>query len=464
MASQGIFSMLSRRSFSLGLGSAAFAGLALSGCATAPRSAWQRVVGGYGPLVPDPAKLLDLPQGFSYRIISRLGERMDDGHAVPDRADGMGAFRLDGRRMALVRNHELQAKHRDTGPFRGGTGQGLAAFDKAADGQPLPGGTTTIVLDYRTGQIEAQYLSLVGTIRNCAGGPTPWGSWLTCEEDVSRAGSGQGQDHGWVFEVPAARRGLADPVPLKAMGRFNHEAAAVDPRTGIVYQTEDREDGLFYRFIPKAPGQLARGGRLQALAFADQGLPADSRNWGGITYPLGTSRKVRWVDMDRVESPADDLRVRGHAVGGVLFARGEGIHFGDGELFFCCTSGGAAKLSQIFRYRPSRLEGRAGETGAPGTLELFVESTHPSMLNFGDNLVVAPNGHLVICEDQYGLSPDNHLRGVTPQGALYDLGRLRENTELAGACFSPDGATMFVNVYQPTKTLAITGPWRAFRA
>jgi secreted PhoX family phosphatase len=396
--------MLSRRNFNLGLGSAAFAGLALSGCATTARGAGQRVVSGYGPLVPDPARLLDLPQGFSYRIISRLGERMDDGHVVPDRADGMGAFRLDGRTMALVRNHELQAKHGDTGPFRGGTGKGLPAFDKAGNGQPLPGGTTTIVLDYRTGQVEAQYLSLVGTIRNCAGGTTPWGSWLTCEEDVSRAGSALGQDHGWVFEVPAARRGLTDPVPLKAMGRFNHEAAAVDPRTGIVYQTEDREDGLFYRFIPDVVGQLARGGRLQALAFADSGLPSDSRNWGGITFPPGTSRRVRWVDMDQVESPADDLRARGHAKGGVLFARGEGIHWGDGELFFCCTSGGAAKLSQIFRYRPSRLEGQAREASAPGTVELFVESTEPSMLNFGDNLVVAPNGHLVICEDQYGLA------------------------------------------------------------
>jgi hypothetical protein len=147
-----------------------------------------------------------------------------------------------------------------------------------------------------------------------------------------------------------------------------------------------------------------------------------------------------------------------------MFARGEGIHFGDGELFFCCTSGGAAKLSQIFRYRPSRLEGQTLESGAAGTLELFVESTHPSMMNFGDNLVVAPNGHLVVCEDQYGLAPENHLRGVTPRGSLYDLGRLRENTELAGACFSPDGATMFVNVYSPTKTLAITGPWGAFRS
>lgn len=266
-----------------------------------------------------------------------------------------------------------------------------------------------------------------------------------------------------MFEVPAARRGLADPVPLTAMGRFNHEAAAVDPRTGIVYLTEDREDGLFYRFLPERPGALARGGRLQALAWRDRALGSDSRNWSGATLPLRQWRPVDWVDLDHVDAPDDDLRLRGHVRGAVRFARGEGIHCGDGELFFCCTNGGAAKLSQIMRYRPSPDEGQSGERAAPGRLQLFVESTDASQLNFGDNLVVAPNGHLIICEDQYTDPVDNHLRGVTPAGLLYTFARLRTQTELAGACFSPDGATMFVNLYSPTKTLAISGPWRAFQ-
>ena len=456
--------MLSRRSFSFGLTSSAFAGLALSGCATTPLGSAPQTVGGYGPLVPDPARLLDLPQGFSYRIISRFGDRMADGHFVPDRADGMGAFRLDERRMALVRNHELAVKHGRDGPFRPAAPSGVPAFDRGADGEPLPGGTTTIIYDYRAGRVESEYLSLVGTIRNCAGGTTPWGSWLTCEEDVSRAGSGGlDRDHGWVFEVPAARPGITTPVPLTAMGRFNHEAAVVDPRTGIVYLTEDRDDSLFYRFLPARRGALAHGGRLQALAFRDRGLGADSRNWSGVTFPLQSWRDVEWLDMAGVESPQDDLRKRGHARGAVLFARGEGIHFGDGELYFCCTNGGAAKLSQIMRYRPSRFEGQAGERSQPGRLQLFVESTSTAMLNFGDNIVVAPTGHLIVCEDQYGLVVANHLRGVTPSGNVYAFARLHEQTELAGACFSPDGATMFVNVYGPTRTLAITGPWTGFR-
>jgi uncharacterized protein len=450
--------LLSRRSFTLG--SAAFAGLAVAACASAGLRGGAGPGLGYGPLRADPAGLLDLPEGFSYRIISRFGDRMDDGWFVPDRADGMGAFALDGRRVALVRNHELRPSHRDSGPAgpaRPGTIR--PAPGRAFDGW-LPGGTTTIVYDYRAGRVEAQYLSLVGTIRNCAGGTTPWGSWLTCEEDVSRAGSdGAGRDHGWVFEVPAALRSQADPVPLTAMGRFNHEAAAVDPRTGIVYLTEDREDGLFYRFLPERPGELRRGGRLQALAFADVDRPADSRNASTVTMPLQQWQPVRWVGVDEVESPQDDLRVRGHARGAVRFARGEGVHFAGGDLYFCCTSGGAAGLGQVMRYRPSRFEGRGDERSAPGRVQVFVESSDPETLNYCDNLTLAPTGHLILCEDQGSAPARNHLRGVTPQGIVYPLAFLRESTELAGACFSPDGSVLFVNLYQPARTLAIAGPW-----
>ena len=173
--------MLTRRHFALGFTSSAFAGLALSGCATPRSTNDARRVSGYGPLERDPGGLLDLPRGFSYRVISSLGDRMDDGFVVPDRADGMGAIRLDDRRVALVRNHELAPRHRYGRAFENAAPKGVAAFDRSSDGEPLPGGTTTIIYDYRAGRIEEQYLSLIGTIRNCAGGTTPWGSWLTCE-------------------------------------------------------------------------------------------------------------------------------------------------------------------------------------------------------------------------------------------------------------------------------------------
>lgn len=418
---------------------AAFAALAASGCHA--RAAGAK---GYGPLVPDPAGLLDLPKGFSYRVLSQLGESMSDGGTVPDAADGMGCFDLGGGKLALVRNHELRPGKAGGWPSGGASG---AHFDMDDKGAILPGGTTTLVLDAKTLTVERQFRSLSGTIRNCAGGITPWGSWLTCEEDVSKAGAKLGQDHGWVFEVSANATGPVAPVPLKAMGRFNHEAAAVDPRTGVVYLTEDRDNGLLYRFIPKVKGKLAEGGKLQALALDKV---ADARNWAAAGLATGKWSKARWVDLDQPESPLDDLRKRGAALGATLFARGEGIEMGDGELYFACTSGGAAKLGQVFRLKP----GRGGDK-----LQLFFESTDKNQFDYGDNLTIAPDGQLVICEDQYTTVTDNHLRCLTRDGKPYPLARVRVQTEPAGACFSPDGRVLFVNLYSPTKTLAITGPW-----
>jgi len=99
------------------------------------------------------------------------------------------------------------------------------------------------------------------------------------------------------------------------------------------------------------------------------------------------------------------------------------------------------------------------ENGKQDKLQLFLESEDKNLYNFGDNLTVCPNGHLLVCEDQYTDIVDNHLRGVTPSGEVYNFAKLHAQTELAGACFSPDGNTLFVNIYSPTKTLAITGPW-----
>lgn len=456
--------ILSRRQF----GMAGSAAMALGGCARvqaragAPHGGYRSEVVGYGALETDRAGFLDLPRGFSYRVLSRAGEIMDDGFLVPDNFDGMGCLPLGQGRIALVRNHELGLDDATKGPTGGRPAleqrlTGNAAFDRAAGGSVLPGGTTTVILDVRSGQVLTQHLSLAGTLTNCAGGTTPWGTWLSCEETLQSAPA-CGQSHGWVFEVPAARVGLADPGPLKAMGRFRHEAAAVDPASGIVYLTEDREDGLFYRFIPQVPGQLAQGGRLQALGLHDGGT--DSRNWTGENMRVGEPRHVRWIELEDVESPADDLRLRGRAAGAVVFARGEGIHLGtraDGscEFFFTCTSGGQARIGQIMRYAPT------GGAAAHDVLSLFVESRDAKLFDYGDNLIVASWGHLIVCEDRSG-DAVNFLRGVTPEGRVYTLARLNAPTELAGACFAPDGKTLFVNAYAPGRTLAITGPWHLF--
>lgn len=415
-------------------------------------------------LIPDIHETLDLPQGFSYQIISKLAQTMSDGLAVPDRADGMGCFMLDNERVVLVRNHELtpsQALQINNSSTQIKLSSDV--YDTDTSGNPLPGGTSNIVYNLKTQQVEYQCMTLLGTIRNCSGGTTPWGSWLTCEESVATASDTIHKNHGYVFEVPSQARTLVSPKPIKAMGRFNHEAACVDPQTGIVYLTEDRPDSLFYRFIPNTPGTLHAGGKLQALKITNQ-PKFDTRNWHEAHMPPNQSFECEWLDLNEVDSPEDDLRQRGFALGAALFARGEGIYFDVNEMYFCCTSGGKQQLGQIMRYTPTLSNTPDDNTSFSGTLTLFVESLNKATFNYGDNITVAPNGHLLVCEDQYSNIVDNHLKGITPQGEIYDFAKVRWQTEPAGACFSPDGSVLFVNLYSPTTTLAITGPWHSLHA
>ena len=464
-----------RREYMVGLSATAagFAGLKML---TASAASAQTMVSGYGPLVPDPARLLDLPSGFSYQIVSREGAPMSDGLVTPAAFDAMACFPVRGsrQRVALVRNHEMWPNLTEGGAF--GPGHALARniprskfFDVAPDGAPKLGGTTTLIWDMQQRKLVRSHLSLAGTCGNCAGGATPWNSWLSCEETIEKAAPLVGRPHGFVFEVPSQATGLVDPVPLTAMGRFVHEAAIVDPRTGIVYLTEDRPDSLFYRFLPHVPGQLARGGRLQALGLADQ-RERDLRNWPadgsrfagqGAVLPVGGRAAVRWIDMDGVASPNGDLKDRGFARGALRFARGEGLALGRGiggsEIYICCTMGGPKKLGQVWRYRPSAAEGTATESANPGQLELFVESLDAARLKNCDNVTVTPWGDLILCEDGPDDQPQ-YLRGVTPQGQLYTLAA-NSYSEFAGACFSPDGSTLFVNAQSPGITFAVTGPW-----
>ncbi len=421
---------------------------------------------GYGPLQPDPDTLLDLPAGFRYHIMTRTGEPMSDGLRVPGRPDGMFAFAGPEGRVVLLCNHELNVNDRRHAFVAGAHSITQAIVEKLYDPAVGKGGVTTLLIDEQSPGVEQQFLSLGGTLRNCSGGATPWGSWLSCEESVLKAGEhGARRDHGYVFEVPASARELQTAQPLKALGRFHHEAAVVDPASGIVYLSEDRSDGLFYRFIPNTPGVLRAGGQLQALSII--GLEGgQTSNFGRRQIPLHEPVKVRWLPLDNVESPDDDLRQSGQALGATRFVRGEGLVVqktpqGHSVIWFMVTSGGPRGLGQMWKYYPSAHEGQSAEAQAPGTLELFLEPAQAELHNHGDNLTLAPNGDLVICEDS---GTDQRVLGLTPTGGVYLIARNpRGNSEFAGAVFSPSGRTLFVNIQHAGLCFAIQGDWAARR-
>ena len=443
----------------VGSGFVGLEGLLSKGTDAAPHPNWSAE--GYGELLRDREGILDLPQGFGYQVISKARQLMNDGNRVPGAHDGMAAFPGPDGKTIIVRNHELRPDQHKRGAF-GKRNKKLARvapesfYDRGNGEAPCLGGTTTLVYDTARRRLESHHLSLAGTIRNCAGGPTPWGSWISCEETTQRKEGTYEADHGYNFEIPSLGSGLAAPIPLEEMGRFNHEAIAVHEASGVVYQTEDRGDGLLYRFIPNEKGNMQKGGRLQALAVADQ-PSLDTRNWKKPTLRQGESAAVRWIDLEDPRSPKDNLRKQGPSKGAAIFARGEGIWTDGDDIYFACTDGGEAKSGQIFKYTASSDEATAAEERSPGKLQLFLESPDKRILEYADNLTIAPWGDIIICEDGDGV---DHVVGITPEAKVYKFARnAMDDGEFCGATFSPDGSTLFVNIQTPGLTLAITGPW-----
>ena len=408
-----------------------------------------RKISGYGPLIKDPNQILDLPKHFSYSIIGRTGDRMSDGFFLPDKPDGMATFPYRENKVILIRNHEINPlAFGSKGPFGTGNKKIKSVPDNLIydKGRILPclGGTTTLIYDTKERKLDSQFLSLVGTLRNCAGGPTPWNSWISCEELVMGKTGPCKKNHGWCFEVPVTDfPKLADPIPLKAMGRFNHEAVAVEPNSGDVYLTEDRHDGLIYRFIPSKKGELSKGGKLYALKISGS-EGADTRNWDDAQFIPGQKERIEWIELNDVESPKDDLRFRGFKKGAACFARGEGMWYSDGSIYFACTNGGIKKRGQIWKLTSSKIE-------------LFAEPNDPDLVDNCDNLTVSPSGDLFLCEDGKG---QQFIDVITPDGNIFKLAKNSKSTsEFSGPTFSPDGSTLFVNIQHDGLTLAITGPW-----
>ena len=328
---------------------------------------------------------------------------------------------------------------------------------------PGTGGTTTIEYDPLTKQTKSQHLSLMGTEYNCAGGPTPWGSWLSCEECFSSPGTTferntivtREKRHGYIFEVNANDKNATKPIPLKEMGRFEHEAAAIDPISGTIYLTEDKHRSLLYRFIPNIPGQLSLGGKLQALGIAKKNS-FDTRNWNDLAIRENEWHEAKWIDMDNVDSDENDLRLRGFESGAARFARGEGICYAENSIFLTATIGGVERMGQVFEYRINREFSKSAQ-GVAGHIKLLAESNTESTLQHADNIIMSPWGDLIICEDSNNYCG---LVGISPSGKQYVFAdNTHSDSELCGVCFSPDGQLMFVNIQNRGLTLAINGPW-----
>ncbi len=424
---------------------------------------------------------LALPGGFSYHTFGAFGSAMSDGYITPPIHDGMACFDVGDGKWRIVRNHEL-GEGNDIPP---GTviGDPSTAWDPKA-----PGGTVTLELDASNAELLGSWISLNGTDTNCAGMPTPWGTWLTCEETTAGVKAGYKKPHGFVFEVDPTSDASVFTRPYKPMGRMLHEAGAVDPATGVVYLTEDEGPDGFYRFIPSSytEGEAPdlRSGTLQMLRVKGQ-----SKYNTIVGQTVGVALTCNWVTIDDpnpsdAEDNASAVFQQGRDKGAAKFLGGEGCTYRDGGVVFGSSDGGDAGLGQIWQYTPTSNIGAANEEGE---LELLFESTSKSELDGPDNLCTSPGGGIIICED--GNLKNNRVLGLRPNGTLVTVaenlvgvqmhyleasGKLYDPTvpddgksagdgigfsEFAGACFSPDGQWLFVNIQVPGITCAITGDW-----
>lgn len=366
-------SLLATGLLSVGAGSAWAQGL--PAVPPHPREAegLQRIAlaGGLGELQPPDANGLRLPSGFSSRLIARSGQNVaSTGYRWHSTPDGGACIATATGGWIYLSNCEL-----DSGR----------------------GGSSGIEFD-RLGTIKRAYSVCSGTYRNCAGGITPWGTWLSCEE----------VDRGRVIECDPA--GVRAPIVRNALGWFDHEAVTFDPRTGYAYMTEDKSDGRLYRFRPTRSGDLSAG-TLEVARRVGSSAP----------YSL------QWLTVPKPNPTSSGTRTRRQVGSSSSFNGGEGIWHHQGIVYF--TTKGDNRV-WAFDIVANRLD------------ILYDDNTAPDPVLSGvDNVIVSQRGDVYVAED----GGDMQICMINTRGEVAPVAKLEghNSSEMTGIAFSPDGTRLY---------------------